>query len=220
MPKCEACQVLLDDETADMMSQQFIAFDAEMTGLNPRTDRIVELGAVLFENGVPTKTFSSLVNCGLYIRPSSQNVNHITNESLKTAPREGKAYRSFLEFLGPSAQGKVLLCAHNAKCDFTFLSKALERCGLPGMFYFIDTLSLSRNLLNLQDYKQQTIAEALEIPNQDAHRACNDALVCGQIMCHLLEAYRQQKKSKSRQHVVRKQKIMEYVPFAGQKRIQ
>ena len=195
MPKCEACQVLLDDETADMMSQQFIAFDAEMTGLNPRTDRIVELGAVLFENGVPTKTFSSLVNCGLYIRPSSQNVNHITNESLKTAPREGEAYRSFLEFLGPSAQGKVLLCAHNAKCDFTFLSKALERCGLPGMFYFIDTLSLSRNLLNLQDYKQQTIAEALEIPNQDAHRACNDALVCGQIMCHLLEAYRQQKKS-------------------------
>ena len=106
MAKCEACQVLLDDETADMMSQQFIAFDAEMTGLDPRTDRIVELGAVLFENGVPTKTFSSLVNCGLYIRPSSQNVNHITNESLKTAPREGEAYRSFLEFLGPSAQGK------------------------------------------------------------------------------------------------------------------
>ena len=195
MAKCEACQVLLDDETADMMSQQFIAFDAEMTGLDPRTDRIVELGAVLFENGVPTKTFSSLVNCGLYIRPSSQNVNHITNESLKTAPREGEAYRSFLEFLGPSAQGKVLLCAHNAKCDFTFLSKALERCGLPGMFYFIDTLSLSRNLLNLQDYKQQTIAEALEIPNQDAHRACNDALVCGQIMCHLLEAKKKKKKS-------------------------
>ena len=112
MAKCEACQVLLDDETADMMSQQFIAFDAEMTGLDPRTDRIVELGAVLFENGVPTKTFSSLVNCGLYIRPSSQNVNHITNESLKTAPREGEAYRSFLEFLGPSAQGKVLLLTH------------------------------------------------------------------------------------------------------------
>lgn len=195
MSKCEGFQVMLDDETADMMTRQFVAFDTETTGLDFRTDRIVELGAVLFENGIPIRSFSSLVNCGLYVRPSSQNVNHITNESLRSAPRESEAYRSFIEFLGPAARGEVLLCAHNAKFDFSFLMKGLERCGQAGTFYYIDTLSLSRNLLNMQDYKQQTIAEALNIDNEDAHRACNDAMVCGKIMCHLIEAYRQQKNS-------------------------
>ena len=125
MSKCEGFQVMLDDETADMMTRQFVAFDTETTGLDFRTDRIVELGAVLFENGIPIRSFSSLVNCGLYVRPSSQNVNHITNESLRSAPRESEAYRSFIEFLGPAARGEVLLCAHNAKCDFSFLMKAI-----------------------------------------------------------------------------------------------
>ena len=39
-------------EIAGQLAQRFIAFDVESTGLNTHTDRIVELGAVVFENGV------------------------------------------------------------------------------------------------------------------------------------------------------------------------
>ncbi len=192
MAMCEGWQVILDDETAGMMDKSFIAFDTETTGLDFRTDRIIELGAVAFERGKPTRSFSSLVNCGLYVRPSSQTVNHISNELLKEAPKEEEAYASFLDFLGPACKGEILLCAHNAKFDFTFLQNALKRCNLSSTFYYIDTLSLSRKLLTMPDYKQQTIADELGIDNEGVHRACNDALVCGKIMCHLLEVYRHQ----------------------------
>ena len=189
MSNVQGWQVKLDEETAAMMRQKYIAFDTETTGLDLRTDRIIELGAVIFEQGKPTCSFSSLINAGMYVRPSSQTVNHISNEELKKAPHESEVYPAFLEFLGEAADGEILLCAHNAKVDFSFLARALERCNMKATFYYIDTLSLSRELLDMPDYKQQTIAENLGFINEEAHRACSDAKVCGQIMWHLLECY-------------------------------
>ena len=189
MSNVQGWQVKLDEETAAMMRQKYIAFDTETTGLDLRTDRIIELGAVIFEQGKPTCSFSSLINAGMYVRPSSQTVNHISNEELKKAPHESEVYPAFLEFLGEAADGEILLCAHNAKFDFSFLTGALERCSMKATFYYIDTLSLSRELLDMPDYKQQTIAENLGFINEEAHRACSDAKVCGQIMWHLLECY-------------------------------
>ncbi len=196
MSKVDGFQVRLDDETCSMMRKCFVAFDTEITGLNAATDRIIELGAVVFEEGKPTRVFSSLVNCGLYVRPSSQTVNHISNEDLKKAPREPEVYRDFLDFLGDAAKGEVLLCAHNAKIDFSFLKQALDRCQMSATFYYIDTLSLSRELLTgMPDFKQGTIADQLGFVNEDAHRASSDAAVCGQIMWHLLDCYEEAEKN-------------------------
>ena len=62
---------------------------------------------------------------------------------------------------------------------------------LSGTFYYLDALSLSREYLpGMTDYKQQTLAEELGIINEEAHRASTDAAVCGQIMWHILDAYR------------------------------
>ena len=55
----------MDDDIAAQMAQRFIAFDVETTGLDTHAERIVELCAVLFENGVPTAEFSTLVNPGV-----------------------------------------------------------------------------------------------------------------------------------------------------------
>ena len=41
-------RVDLTSEIIERVSHRFIAFDVETTGLSPETDRIVELGAVLF----------------------------------------------------------------------------------------------------------------------------------------------------------------------------
>ena len=38
--------------------KEYVCVDLETTGLNPKTDRIIEIGAVKVENGVITDTFS------------------------------------------------------------------------------------------------------------------------------------------------------------------
>ena len=82
----------LDRGTLDSIKKRFISFDVETTGLDAYSDRIIELGAVLYENGKETSRFSSLVNPGVSIPSSATEVNHITNKMIKNAPDEESIY--------------------------------------------------------------------------------------------------------------------------------
>ena len=68
-------------EVIDRLKHRFIAFDVETTGLF-NDDRIVELGAVVFEEGVVASRFGTLVNPGIPIGEKASAVNHITNGML------------------------------------------------------------------------------------------------------------------------------------------
>ena len=81
-----ADKIELDVTNAELLRQQFIAFDVETTGLSPAIDRIVEIGAVLFANGEPVDSFSTLVNPRMNISASATAVNHITNNMISSAP--------------------------------------------------------------------------------------------------------------------------------------
>ena len=184
----------LDPYSADTLREHFIAFDVETTGLSPTSDRIVELGAVLFENGEVSKTFSSLVNPGIPIPRAASAVNHITNSMLSNAPSEEEIYPQLLDFLGEAIRSTtssdtIAMCAHNADFDFKFLSNTLSRLGISASMKYIDTLRLSREYLHgLPNYKQSTLEAHFGLTNPEAHRAVHDAENCGRILIHLLDA--------------------------------
>ena len=47
----ELIKVKYDQEVKKQLEKRFIAFDVETTGLDPQKEKIIELGAVFFENG-------------------------------------------------------------------------------------------------------------------------------------------------------------------------
>ena len=170
------------------LKQRYIAFDVETTGLYPSSDRIVEIGAVLFENGKSTKKYGTLVNAMVSIPSSATAVNHIDNNMIKTAPSETEVYRNLVDFLGDALQKNTIICAHNAKFDFGFLSETLMRLGYDGNILYVDTLSLSRKWVKgLVNYKQETVANYFGLHNTNAHRAENDAEICGNLLWKLLQ---------------------------------
>lgn len=182
-----ADRVEFDATYAELLRQRFIAFDVETTGLNPATDRIVEIGAVLFVNGEPVDSFSTLVDPCMNISASATAVNHITSAMLSSAPLEQDVYPRFIEFLGEALCGNVIICAHNAKFDFNFLCNTLSRLGYDTHFRYVDTLSLSRRYIKgLDNYKQCTLEEHLGLNNSASHRASSDAKSCGEILCCIL----------------------------------
>ena len=170
------------------LKRRFIAFDTETTGFSCYKDRIIEIGAVLFENGKPVKSFGTLINAGKPVPLSASRVNNITNDMLIDAPSEKVVYTKFVEFLEDAINGDTILCAHNASFDMRFLSATFERLSIGSSIRFVDTLSLCKKCVSSVDnYKQPTMANYFGIEQKDAHRAESDALVCGKIMVELLK---------------------------------
>ena len=182
------------------LQNRYIAFDVETTGLSSCSDRIVELGAVIIENGQIVSKYSTLVNPGCPIPFSATQVNHITNDMLRSAPIETQVYPSFVNYLGDALQGKTIICAHNATFDMGFLSATLERLGYSGNIRYVDTLSLSRKRLSLDNYKQHTIADHYGFVNLNSHRAESDAEICGKILWELLKEQDKKQDTVSKRH--------------------
>ncbi|MBY0336843.1 MAG: 3'-5' exonuclease [Acetobacteraceae bacterium] len=106
----------------------YVAFDLETTGLRPsRGDAILQIGAVRWEAGRTTGTFSSLVRPHRAIPAASTRYHGITDAMVADAPSPQAAVGAFRDF----AAGAVLV-AHNAAFDATALARAAER-GAPAL---------------------------------------------------------------------------------------
>ena len=182
-----AIRIAVNPETSRDLSERYIAFDTETTGLDPEKDRIVELGAVVFENGKPAASFQSYVNPGIGISPEVSALNHITNEMLEAAPTEVEVFPEFLDFIGNSTFGGTVICGHVAAFDLSFLCRTLDRLGLAGQFRYVDTRELATMIPELEHHSLGAVAEYFGIPHENDHHAKEDALTSGRILLEILE---------------------------------
>ncbi len=158
----------------------FAALDFETTGLDSRSDRICEIGAVrLSESGEELASLELLVNPGRPIHPEASRVSGITDEMVKDARPVEDALPELLAFLGDS-----VIVAHNASFDLGFLKSAAEREGLPSVSNRVaDTRDLAREAFpGLPSYALQSLARSFGLASGNAHRACDDARTCARLL--------------------------------------
>lgn len=178
----------------------FVSFDLETTGLDPAKDRIVEIGAVKFDNMGLIARFSTLVNPGIPMPAEAGRVNHIRDEMLAGKPGMEKVLPDFLGFID-----KAIIVAYNAPFDCGFINAylkghweegdaALFSEKKPGASPFpalpnpiADALVFAREQFpGRKSYSLQNMASALEIPARDAHRAEDDARLCMEVFVRCL----------------------------------
>lgn len=174
---------VLYGEASGPMSGSFVVYDTETTGLDPNTEFLTEIGAVVVENGQITDTFNTFVNPGKPIPPKIVELTGITDSMVADAPSPDQAIRQFAQF----ANGRVLV-AHNAhKFDMRFMYAAADRAGIALENAYIDTLPMAQNLYpGLRNYKLNTINDYLEIEPFNHHRAVDDAMALAKIFCKML----------------------------------
>lgn len=168
-------------------SGSFVVFDLETTGLSPTDCAIIEIGAVVVENGEITERYNTFVDPGCHIPAEITKITNITDDMVSGAPGPKEALCDFLRF----ADGRVLV-AHNAHgFDVRFLKENARRFDVPFQNAYLDTLPLAQALyLGLRNYKLDTIGKYLEIPPFQHHRACDDARALAQIFVKMLEDLR------------------------------
>ena len=163
--------------------QEFVAFDLETTGLSSRTDRIIEIGAVVLKNGQEVDRFQTFVDPERPLEKKIVDLTGITDDMLRGAPKIEQVLPQFLEFVA----GRVLV-AHNSDFDTGFIRAECQRLGYDYGYTAVDTLILSQNLLShLNKFKLNIVANALSLPDFNHHRAADDALTCGLIMANLMQ---------------------------------
>ena len=107
----------LDANKWDCIPDEFVVFDLETTGLTPQTDRIVEIGAILFRKDLYLKSgevnqFQCFVKQEKPIPKEAIAIHGITDDMVVDGDSEYAALTEFFMFIG-----NLPLYAYNAKFD-------------------------------------------------------------------------------------------------------
>lgn len=172
-----------------MRNVSFAVVDFETTGLNPETDRIVQLAAVIINGeGHIVDSFDTIVKpeSPTEYQHGAEHIHGISAEQVSG----GMPLRIALEQLWSITSGNVFT-AHNAAFDLGFLHAESERVGIEGRVEFhIDTLELARRTTGTDTARRHNLFALCEhygIERDRVHDARSDATATAQLLMHLIK---------------------------------
>ena len=163
-------------------SSPYVILDVETTGLNPFSDRIIQLSAIKYDiQGSPVDFYNTYINPQCAIPPAASRINGITNKMVASAPTIIDISKKFLSFVGDS-----LIVGYNVNFDLRFLNQAF--CGDFNSRQYVDVLAMARQLLSMPNYKLETVATCLGYrPATSFHDSFSDCEAVASILYHVAE---------------------------------
>ncbi|MBA5710691.1 ATP-dependent DNA helicase DinG [Bacillus velezensis] len=167
-----------------MNKQRFVVIDVETTGNSPKKgDKIIQIAAVVIENGQITERFSKYINPNQAIPPFIEQLTGISSGMVENElPFEAVAEEIFHLLDG------AYFVAHNIHFDLGFVRHELSEAGyeLPDC-EVLDTVELSRIVFpGFEGYKLGELCAELNIVHDRPHRADSDAEVTGLVFLDIL----------------------------------
>ena len=165
------------------LHDDIVVVDFETTGLNPRKNRIMEIGAVRIRNGQIVEEYSRFVNPMEPIPQEVSELTHITDSMVADANPAEVEIPELLKFIGDAA-----FAAHNAKFDYSFLTEECRRLGIEVHMPVIDTLEFSRRMYpSLKSHRLGAVCKSLGISLKNAHRAVHDARATAMMLNRMID---------------------------------
>ena len=165
------------------MINSYVALDLETTGLNPSTDRIIEIGAAKVMDGEIVATYSTLVNPQVHLNYRITELTGIDSVMLTNQPRIEDV---IAEFVGFTEEMPIL--GHNVIFDYSFLKRAAVNHKLNFEKKGIDTLKMARRILPYVEHKGlEYLCQYFSVEAGSSHRAMDDAISAMKIYEKLYE---------------------------------
>lgn len=167
----------------------YVCIDLETTGLSPKTDRIIEIGAVRVRQGKVVDTYQQLVNPRMQLEERIEKLTGIKAGDLKGQPTLEEVLPRLETFLGED-----ILVGHRISFDYSFLKRAFVNGKKEFERQGIDTLKLARTYVtDCESKRLESLCGHFSISHQ-AHRALGDALATMQLYQKLTEEYWQEER--------------------------
>jgi DNA polymerase III alpha subunit (gram-positive type) len=111
------------------------------------------------------------------------NINHITDEMLKTAPPPTEILQKFKTF----CDNANCMIAHNAVFDTKFLNAAYGKYSISApTLPILDSVKIARNTVQLPDYKLGNIPKTFEARNEISFKAKDESMHRAVYDCEML----------------------------------
>jgi DNA polymerase-3 subunit epsilon len=170
---------------------RFVVLDSETTGLNPRTDRIITIGAVavidyeiLLED-----SFDALLKVAR--NTSAVAVHGVTRDESRGGLDEEDALAGFLDYLRDG-----VIVGHHIGHDIDTLDAGYERgWGVRTQNRSLDTMDLTLHLERdgafagrppIRQFTLDALCEMFDVIPHDRHTASGDAFLTAQVFLRLL----------------------------------
>jgi len=168
---------------------EYVCFDCETTGLDPKNDDIISIGAVIIKDNmvVSSKKFVKFVKPKTKIQAEAIKVHHIREMDLEDADDINKVIEEFLEYIGNRT-----LVGYFLEFDVAMINKYIKpKLGitLPNKIHEVSAIYHDYKIEAIPqahiDLRFDTIMEELQIPVMGKHDAYNDALMTALIFIKL-----------------------------------
>lgn len=148
----------------------YVVFDLETTGFDPKECKIVEIGALKYKKGELVDTFSVLVNPECNVPSEITRVTGITNEMVQNERTIEEVMPEFISFIED-----LTLVAHNSQFDLSFIEENLLRLNIDiPKNKNIDTVILARKYIpKAYNHKLETLKKFFKL-EYDSHRSLED----------------------------------------------
>ncbi len=166
----------------------FLCLDCETTGLDPKTNRMIEVAAVKFTFTEHLETYETLIDPECDIPAPSIEIHHISMDMIKGKPKVREILPQLLEFIGSH-----IIIGHGIQLDLSFLIESAKRSQVPCNLQantFIDTLRLARLYGESPTNSLARLREHFNIADEGAHRAMNDVVVNIAVFKHLCSKFK------------------------------
>lgn len=182
------------DETP-VSEVRFVVLDSETTGLDPRRDRLITIGAVAVENGEIRLDDSFEALLKLDYNRASVTIHGITRDEASAGMDEPEALELFLDYLRDG-----VIVGHHIGHDIQTLNAAYARhFEMQLKNRALDTMDLTLHLNDdgafadrpmAQGFSLDALCEMFGVAPHDRHTAGGDAFITAQVFLRLLRAAR------------------------------
>ncbi len=166
------------------LSEAPLAFiDLEMTGLDAKRDRVVEVCIERVRGGTVEERLHTLV------RPEGGEIGNVHVHGIDAAALAGApTFAEIADRVEELLSGAVLV-AHGAAWDVAFVHAEMRRAGRDfTVGFWLDTLNLSRRAFGLAKHSLDALRAHFGIDSARAHRADADVLALREVFARCVAA--------------------------------
>ena len=173
----------------DYNGSEIVVFDTETTGLNPKVDEVLSIGAVVIRDNVivTSETFEVFLKPSHMISAKSIEIHHIRPCDVEDAVEPQTGIEAFLRFIGNRT-----LVGYYLEFDVAMINRYIKPwlgIVLPNRQVEVSALYFDKKIGLIPqgniDLRFDTILRELNVPNMGQHNAVNDAIMTAMIYLKL-----------------------------------